>query len=139
MEGFLRFRMQPWLRRSITRCLAITLAAAVTIYFAGDTGTYRLILFSQVILNLQLPFAVIPLVQFTSDRKRMGDFANGLWIRVGAWSCAAFHCAQYLAGLGSVSRMDISEREISPLVIVALIVAGIGFVTLLVWSVLALV
>ncbi len=89
MEGFLRFRMQPWMRRAVTRCLAIT-PAALTIYFAGDSGTYQLIILSQVVLNLQLPFAVIPLVHFTSDRTRMGEFANGLWLRIAAWSCAVF-------------------------------------------------
>ena len=89
MEGFLRFRMQPWMRRAVTRCLAI-IPAALTIYFAGDRGTYSLIIFSQVILNMQLPFAVIPLVHFTSDRKRMGTFANGLWLRLGSWACAGF-------------------------------------------------
>jgi manganese transport protein len=89
MEGFLRFRMQPWLRRAVTRCLAIV-PAAITIYIAGDKGTYQLIILSQVILNLQLPFAVIPLIHFTNDRKRMGAFANGFWLRTGAWICAAF-------------------------------------------------
>jgi len=89
MEGFLRLRMQPWLRRAITRSLAIV-PAALTIYLAGDAATYRLIIFSQVILNLQLPFAVIPLVYFTSDRRRMGEFANGIWLKTAAWACAVF-------------------------------------------------
>jgi manganese transport protein len=89
MEGFLHFRMQPWLRRLITRCVAIT-PAILTIYFAGDSATYQLIILSQVILNLQLPFAVIPLVHFSSDRKRMGEFANGLWLRIASWATAAF-------------------------------------------------
>jgi len=89
MEGFLRFRIQPWLRRAITRCLAIT-PAALTLYFAGDAGTYQLIILSQVIINFQLPFAVIPLVHFTSDKKRMGEFASGVWLQIGAWFCAAF-------------------------------------------------
>src|SRR5690242_10883155 len=65
MEGFLRFRMQPWLRRAVTRFFAIT-PAALTIYFAGETGSYKLLILSQVVLSLQLPFAVIPLVHFTS-------------------------------------------------------------------------
>ena len=89
MEGFLRLRMQPWLRSAITRSLAI-IPAALTIYLAGDAATYRLIIFSQVILNLQLPFAVIPLVYFTSDPRRMGEFANGVWLKIGAWACAVF-------------------------------------------------
>jgi manganese transport protein len=89
MEGFLRFRMQPWLRRAVTRFLAITPAVAA-IYFFGSGATTGLIVLSQVILNLQLPFAVIPLVHFTSDRKRMGSFANRLWLQIAAWGCAAF-------------------------------------------------
>jgi manganese transport protein len=85
MEGFLNLRMRPWLRRFITRSLAIVPAAAV-IYFAGDRGTYQLLLLSQVILSMQLSFAVIPLVQFTSDRKRMGEFANPGWVKALAWA-----------------------------------------------------
>lgn len=88
MEGFLQLRMQPWLRRALTRSLAI-IPAALTIYFAGNQGSYSLIILSQVILNLQLPFAVIPLIQFTGDRKRMGVFANPVWLQAVAWSCAA--------------------------------------------------
>jgi manganese transport protein len=88
MEGFLRFRMRPWLRRLMTRMAAIV-PAALTIYLAGDAGTYNLLILSQVILSLQLPFAVIPLIHFTSDRKRMGVFANPAWVRVLAWSAAA--------------------------------------------------
>ncbi len=79
MEGFLNFRVQPWLRRFLTRSLAV-LPAALVIYFSGEKETYKLIILSQVILSLQLPFAVIPLVQFTSDRGRMGEFANALWV-----------------------------------------------------------
>ncbi len=75
MEGFLNIRMRPWLRRLITRSLAI-MPAALTIYFAGDKATLGLLMLSQVILSMQLPFAVIPLIHFTSDRARMGSFAN---------------------------------------------------------------
>src|SRR5207245_9127697 len=88
MEGFLNFRMRPWLRRLVTRSLAI-IPAAFTIYFAGDGSTYHLLLLSQVILSMQLPFAVIPLIHFTSDRRRMGDFANQLWVTILAWITAA--------------------------------------------------
>jgi len=88
MEGFLNFRMRPWLRRLVTRALAIV-PAAFTIYFAGDQSTFGLLILSQVILSMQLPFAVIPLIHFTSDRARMGSFANSLWVRVLAWSTAA--------------------------------------------------
>ena len=68
MEGFLNFRMRPWLRRLITRSIAI-IPAALTIYISGDKATLRLLLLSQVILSMQLPFAVIPLIHFTSDRR----------------------------------------------------------------------
>lgn len=87
MEGFLNLRMRPWLRRFITRMLAVVPAAA-TIYVAGQEGTYRLLILSQVILSLQLPFAVIPLVQFTSDRKRMGEFATTMGWKIAAWLIA---------------------------------------------------
>ena len=88
MEGFLNFRMRPWLRRLITRSVAI-IPAAITVYLTGDQGTYKLLILSQVILSMQLPFAVIPLIQFTSDRKRMAEFANPRWVRTLAWIAAA--------------------------------------------------
>jgi manganese transport protein len=88
MEGFLNFRVQPWLRRVVTRLLALV-PAVVVIWRSGDGATYQLIILSQVILSLQLPFAVIPLIHFTSDRKRMGPFANPGWVRALGWACAA--------------------------------------------------
>jgi len=88
MEGFLNIRVQPWLRRLLTRTLAI-IPAAFVVYAAGETGTFKLLLLSQVVLSMQLPFAVIPLVHFTSDKKRMGAFVNGLWLRLLAWASAA--------------------------------------------------
>jgi manganese transport protein len=88
MEGFLNFRMRPWLRRLITRSIAIT-PAALTIYFVGEGATFGLLLLSQAILSMQLPFAIIPLVHFTSDRARMGSFANARWVRLLAWTTAA--------------------------------------------------
>ena len=88
MEGFVNLRVRPWLRRFVTRMLAVV-PAVLTIWLAGDKGTYQLLIFSQVILSLQLPFAVIPLVQFTSDRERMGEFqTKPLW-RIVAWVVAA--------------------------------------------------
>jgi manganese transport protein len=87
MEGFLDLRMQPWLRRLATRMLAI-IPAVLTIIYAGENGTYKLLILSQVILSMQLPFAVIPLIRFTNDGSRMGEFANRLWVRVLAWSAA---------------------------------------------------
>jgi len=87
MEGFLNIRMQPWLRRLITRGIAL-LPAVTVIAVAGNQGTYQLLIFSQVILSLQLPFAVIPLIHFTSDKKKMGLFASKVWLKIGAWIIA---------------------------------------------------
>lgn len=88
MEGFLTIRLRPWLRRLVTRMLAI-IPAAITIAMAGEQGTYRLLILSQVVLSMQLPFAVIPLIHFTSDRKRMGAFASRRWVQLLAWAAAA--------------------------------------------------
>lgn len=87
MEGFVNLRMQPWLRRLITRLLAI-IPAVITIVMAGESATYQLLILSQVILSLQLPFAVIPLIHFTSDRSTMGEFANARWVQALAWLTA---------------------------------------------------
>ncbi|MBZ5602575.1 MAG: Nramp family divalent metal transporter [Acidobacteriia bacterium] len=87
MEGFLNLRMVAWLRRLITRALAI-IPAVLTIVLAGERSTLSLILVSQVVLSMQLPFAVIPLIRFTSDRRRMGEFANRRWVKIFAWICA---------------------------------------------------
>ncbi|MEI9976260.1 MAG: Nramp family divalent metal transporter [Ignavibacteriota bacterium] len=88
MEGFLNLRMRPWLRRLITRSIAI-IPAALTIRFMGASSTLDLLLLSQVIISMQLPFAVIPLIHFTNDRRRMGSFANPAWVKTLAWTCAA--------------------------------------------------
>jgi manganese transport protein len=87
MEGFLRIRIRPWVRRLITRLLAIV-PAVIVIALKGEGASYELLILSQVILSLQLPFAVIPLIQFTNDKSRMGSFANKVWIKVLAWSTA---------------------------------------------------
>ncbi len=88
MEGFLNLRVRPWARRLMTRVLAVT-PAALVIYLAGERATYQLIILSQVVLSMQLPFAIIPLIHFTNDRQRMGVFANRLWVRTLAWLTAA--------------------------------------------------
>lgn len=88
MEGYLRFKIRPVLRRLITRLLAVG-PAALTIGIAGDSSTYNLLILSQVVLSLQLPFAVIPLIHFTSDRSIMGDFANNSLLKALAWSVAS--------------------------------------------------
>jgi manganese transport protein len=87
MEGFLNIRLRPWLRRIITRSIAIIPAVIVSIMY-GESGTAKLLVFSQVILSFQLAFAVFPLVQFTSDKVKMGQFANPLWLKVLAWTIA---------------------------------------------------
>jgi manganese transport protein len=87
MEGFLRLKLPSWLRRLATRLLAI-IPALITILWFGEQSTGGLLVFSQVILSLQLSFAVIPLVMFTSDRRLMGEFVNPYWLKVLAWSVA---------------------------------------------------
>ncbi|GDY20137.1 divalent metal cation transporter MntH [Verrucomicrobiota bacterium] len=88
MEGFLNIRLRPWLRRLITRLIAIIPAVIVTAYY-GESKTTDLLVFSQVILSLQLPFAVVPLILFTSDRKKMGEFTSPTWVKALAWTTAA--------------------------------------------------
>jgi len=87
MEGFLNIRIRPWLRRLITRAIAIVPAAIVAILY-GESGTAKLLVLSQVVLSLQLSFAVFPLVMFTSDREKMGEFANSTWLKVLAYLVA---------------------------------------------------
>jgi manganese transport protein len=87
MEGFLNIRLRPWLRRLITRAIAIVPAVIVTALY-GEGGTAKLLVLSQVILSMQLSFAVVPLIMFTSDKRKMGAFANSVWVNVLAWSTA---------------------------------------------------
>jgi manganese transport protein len=87
MEGFLQIRLPPWLRRLATRLIAIVPALIVILWF-GEQSTGSLLVFSQVVLSLQLSFAVIPLVMFTSDRRLMGEFVNPWWLRILAWAVA---------------------------------------------------
>ena len=87
MEGFLNLRIRPWLRRLITRAIAIVPAAFVAVLY-GESGTAKLLIFSQVILSLQLSFAVFPLVRFTSDRAKMGEFVNSVGLRMAAYAVA---------------------------------------------------
>ena len=92
MEGFLEIRIRPWLRRLITRLIAIVPAAIVAFAY-GESGTAQLLILSQVILSLQLSFAVFPLVAFTSDRAKMGEFVNAVWLKACAWGAAALIAA----------------------------------------------
>jgi len=87
MEGFVQMRMRPWLRRLTTRLLALGPAMVVAIV-GGEKGVGKLLILSQVVLSLQLSFAVFPLVIFTSDRAKMGEFVNRAWVKVLAWTSA---------------------------------------------------
>jgi manganese transport protein len=87
MEGFINLRLRPWLRRLITRLIAIV-PAIIVVWLYGERGTGQLLILSQVVLSLQLSFAVFPLVIFTSDKHKMGAFANAWWIKATAWTVA---------------------------------------------------
>ena len=92
MEGFINLRIRPWLRRLITRLIAI-IPAVIVVYIYGERGAGPLLILSQVVLSLQLPFAVFPLVMFTGDRHKMGPFVNPLWVKVLAWTVAVIIAA----------------------------------------------
>lgn len=87
MEGFLNIRLKPWLRRLLTRLVAIV-PAFIVAFMYGERGTGELLVLSQVILSMQLSFAVVPLVQFTGDKSKMGRFVNPRWIKITAWVVA---------------------------------------------------
>ncbi len=87
MEGFLNLRVKPWLRRIITRLIAIVPAVLVTFYY-GTSGTAQLLIFSQVILSMQLSFAVFPLVMFTGDRAKMGEFVSSAKMQIVGYTIA---------------------------------------------------
>jgi manganese transport protein len=95
MEGFVHIKVQPWLRRMITRSIAIV-PTIIVVWFTGERGTEKLLLLSQVILSLQLSFAVVPLVIFTGNRKVMGEFVNGRVLQALAWFVAVL-----IAGLNA--------------------------------------
>ena len=106
MEGFLNIRMRPWLRRLITRALAIIPAVIVTAIY-GESGTAKLLVFSQVILSMQLSFAVVPLVIFTSDRRKMGPFVSPGWVKSLAWITASIIIllnVKYLLDFSGISK-----------------------------------
>jgi manganese transport protein len=88
MEGFLSLRLPSWARRLLTRGIAIVPVVIVTAFY-GESGTARLLVFSQVILSMQLPFAVIPLVRFVSDRRKMGQFVVPAAVSAVAWVVAS--------------------------------------------------
>ena len=133
MEGFLNFRMRPWLRRLVTRMVAIV-PAAIVIWISGEQGTYKLLILSQVILSMQLPFAVIPLIQFTSDRRRMGTFANKMWVKLLAWTTATI-----IVGLNirlvytTLTNWIASAGDLRWVVLTFVLPVVIGLALLLVW------
>jgi manganese transport protein len=88
MEGFLRLRLAPWLRRAVTRLLAVV-PVVIVAWIYGESGTGQMLVLSQVVLSMQLPFAVVPLVRFTTDRGKMGDLVAPRWVAVLAWVVAA--------------------------------------------------
>jgi len=92
MEGFVNIRLRPWLRRLITRLVAIV-PAVIVVSLYGERGSGALLILSQVILSLQLPFAVFPLVSFTSNRAKMGDLVSPRWVQVLAWTIAVIIAA----------------------------------------------
>jgi manganese transport protein len=128
MEGFLQLKIRPWLRRLITRLIAIIPAVGV-ISLKGESGSYDLLILSQVILSLQLPFAVIPLIQFTSDKVKMGSFVNTRWVKVLAWTAAVIIVglnANLVVQTISDWIADAGENELWLWVTVVPIAAGCG-------------
>ncbi len=103
MEGFMHWRIQPWLRRLITRTLAI-IPAIVIIGIRGNSSVTDLLILSQVVLALQLPFAMFPLLHFTSSRKRMGKWRNGWFLMLTGWGSALLITAMDLYGLPDALR-----------------------------------
>jgi len=95
LEGFTRFKIAPWLRRLISRSIAIVPCVLITA-LTGPSGTGKLLIFSQVVLSVQLSFAVVPLVQFTSNKIKMGPFVNNLAVKMVGWTLAVM-----IAGLNA--------------------------------------
>ena len=117
MEGFLNFRIAPWLRRVITRGLAIVPAVLVIGIF-GENETTQLLIASQVVLSMQLGFAVWPLMRFTGEKAKMGEFANGFWIKLFGWTTRPHHhhaeretAFRHLSA-GSVDELRFTARSV---------------------------
>jgi manganese transport protein len=132
MEGFVHIRLRPWLRRLLTRGLAI-IPAVLVITWMGDRGVDDLLILSQVILSLQLSFAVVPLIHFTGDRRKMGQFVTSLPVRILAWLAALIIMGLNLK-LVSDTIIEGIESDNS-LVKYVLMPATIGLVPLLLWMV----
>ena len=133
MEGFLNIRVQPWLRRLVTRSLAI-IPAVVVIWLMGNAGTFRLLVLSQVVLNLQLPFAIIPLLHFTNDQRRMGVFASAWKLRLGGWITAAIVVGLNLwLAIQTMTSWANASGSYAPLVWTFSLSVGGGMFGLLIW------
>lgn len=133
MEGYLHLRIQPWLRRLITRVVAIVPAVLTVVYF-GENALGNLLILSQVILSLQLAFAVIPLIYFNSDKKIMGKFVIGPWVKLMSWICAIV--IVYLNLRLAVQEFEgwVTGNAVPPIVLYGLIFpAGIFILFLLVY------
>ena len=137
MEGFLNMRISPWLRRLITRMLALG-PAVVVIAMTGNEGIYGLLVLSQVVLSLQLPFAVVPLIHFTSDRKIMGSFANKIWVIIASWIIAAIIIVLNLKLVwDEISAWMTSGGLLLWLVMIPLLVALLGLLVYLTYRAVA--
>ncbi len=135
MTGFLRLRMRAWLQRLTTRLIAIVPAVAV-IAAMGDTGSYRLLILSQVILSLQLPFAVVPLIRFTSSRQKMGPFANRAWVKALAWVIAgAIIVLNILLVVQEIAAWAEAAGRFAWLVLLVTVPIGAGLLGLLCWMI----
>jgi len=140
MEGFVRIRMKPHFRRLLTRAMAL-LPAVIVIAIWGDSGTYRLLIFSQVVLSLQLPFAIVPLIHFTGDRAKMGRFATPWPVKVLAWLTAlvvvvlngklVYDALTAFLGSGAMGWMLVLKLAV--LAGVGLVVGGLAWITVLPW------
>jgi len=142
MEGFLHLRIAPWLRRLITRLIAL-IPAVVVIVLAGERSTHQLLVLSQVVLSLQLSFAVIPLIHFTSNRRNMGAFATPWWGQVLAWGVAGvivalngklvFDQVSSWVELAGESGMRLGPLPLDWLVGMALVAVTASIASLLFW------
>src|SRR3954468_21423399 len=130
MEGFVSMRLRPWLRRLVTRSIAI-IPAVIVIVWKGNGAVDGLLILSQVILSLQLAFAVVPLIQFTSDRKKMGDFATPMWVKILAWLAAFIIIALNLKLVFDTIAAGFENH--SRLVIFTLLPASLLVTPLLAW------
>ncbi|MDR3610973.1 MAG: Nramp family divalent metal transporter [Ignavibacteriaceae bacterium] len=133
MEGFIGLKMRPWLRRLITRFIAI-IPAVIVIKVSGDNAVDSLLILSQVVLSLQLPFAIIPLLHFTSSRKKMGEFASKMWVIVLAWTAAAIITLLNLKYLLDLIKESISLNNTQGILVrYMLIPLTVFLLPLLVW------